>query len=269
MSLLDKSIELYLGVKAAKPMTDPMFMQIKDFILNHFGHEGTRAIAVADEQQIVFTYKQGGDGHRRTMRAFEHPLNVAKRTAPVAEQPVAEQPPITADDKALAKLQNQYNAVGEKLAKLKPAEHGGDKERKLLDDAIAIRVKINTLKAVNPQTTPTVTTGNMTKSPELAAKAEREAAKSATPGKQNSPARSQTQTPDVAAGDATPGGTTGTPVEIDVAAAKTMRAKALGELYTADVMQSYLNTNGVTMSGKESRTQLAALILQHINPKSE
>lgn len=265
MSLLDKSIELYLGVKAAKPMTDPMFMQIKDFIVNHFGHEGTRAIAAADEQQIVFTYKQGGEGYRRTMRAFEHPLNVAKRTAPVVEEL-----PINADDNALAKLQNQYAAVCEKFAQLKPAEYGGDKERKLLDEAIAIRLKINAVKPVNPQITPAVTTGNMTKSPELAAKTQRDAAKSATPGKQNSPARSQTQTPVVAAGDATPGGTTNdTRVEIDATKAKTMRARTLGELYTPEVMQWYLKGANVELSGKESRTQLAALILQHINPKPE
>ena len=87
MTLLETAIELYKGVLAAKPKTDPMFLSLQTFISNNFGHEGFRAMSAVDESGIVFTYKQTGQS--RQMRAFTHPLNVAKlETVNVQSNPI-------------------------------------------------------------------------------------------------------------------------------------------------------------------------------------
>lgn len=282
MSLLDKSIELYMGIKAAKPMNDPMYLQIRDFIVNHFGHEGTRALAVADEQPIVFTYKSNTTSTGRQMRAFEHPLNANKRAS---NQPDAEPQTNIEDDgtMALSALQNDYASLGETIAATK---HDDPKMAGYITAAYRLRLRLNAVggmtvaptnykhKETASKSKQSETPGNVTKSPELAAKAAKDAEKNA--GKRVSPAPSPTKTlPVAAAGDVTPGGieqptTTATdPVDVDVEIARTMKAKALGELYPAETLKRYLTTNTVETTGKESRTQLAALVLLHIKDKPE
>jgi hypothetical protein len=59
------------------------------------------------------------------------------------------------------------------------------------------------------------------------------------------------------------------PVVVNLDTIKTMKAKAVGELYTADVLRQWLNDKQIETTGKESRTQLAALVIAHTTHKSE
>lgn len=101
-TLLQKAITLYLGVKAAKPQNDPMFLGMREFITMHFGHEGTRAMVAADAEPVTFLYKK--PGNQRPMKAFQHPLNTVKiepeqvlvKTADVIKKP--SDPKTTASD---------------------------------------------------------------------------------------------------------------------------------------------------------------------------
>lgn len=215
MTLLEKAIELYVGIMAARPKNDSMYLQFKDFVVMHFGHEGTRAMDAADEQPIVYTYKNQAGSGGRTLRAFEHPLNAPKPQPDPEPQP---QTNVPAKDPATP-----------------PKPKGKDNKG-----------------------------GNTTQSKELADKHAKDAQKqaAANAGKQNSPSHSQTKTADVAPDNATTGDVVGQ-VDVDVELVKTMRAKAVGALYPDIVMRLWLEHRGVVLSGKESRTQLGALILQY------
>ena len=72
--LLEKATDLYREIIAAKPMTDAMVLQMRDFLVTHFGHEGTKAYRTADGEDIVFTYKGNQQVARKQYREYIHPL---------------------------------------------------------------------------------------------------------------------------------------------------------------------------------------------------
>jgi hypothetical protein len=79
MSLLLQTKLLYRSFRMERPATDAAVLQLRDFLVNQFGHEGTAAIREVDEStKMQQTENAGG----KTLRRFVHPL-AAKRT-PVA-----------------------------------------------------------------------------------------------------------------------------------------------------------------------------------------
>jgi hypothetical protein len=87
--LLEKAVDLYRAIIAAKPMTDPMVLQMRDFLVTHFGHEGTKAYRAADGEDIVFTYKGNQQVPRKQYREYVHPL--ARKAEPIVSEEVTPQ----------------------------------------------------------------------------------------------------------------------------------------------------------------------------------
>lgn len=56
-------------------------------------------------------------------------------------------------------------------------------------------------------------------------------------------------------------------IDIDIADAKTMKAKAFGLKYPTDLMIRFLQQNGVECPMQSSQTQIASLVIQTINKK--
>lgn len=117
-----------------------------------------------------------------------------------------------------------------------------------------------------PQTTPVIATVKPTndgkgktnpisKSDVLAEKAKAAAAVSETPGKSDD--HSNEKNPLVA--------DDGVVETIDAELAKTMKAKAFGEKYKPETMRAWLAEREITLTGKESATQLAKIIIDTIN----
>lgn len=74
--LLNLAIALYKGVLTVYPKTSSQYLQIRQYITATFGHEGTRAMQVADSEGI-----QVQPSKRATitkMRIFSHPIAKAK-----------------------------------------------------------------------------------------------------------------------------------------------------------------------------------------------
>lgn len=284
MTLLDKASELYKMVLEAKPKNDPMVLQLQQYIVTHFGHEGTRAMADVEAGPLDYKYKSQstGQGGGPRMRAFQHPLNQRPQQRPEREEIAAdpaEQP------NPVAALEAQYVDLGKMIA----AEKDPATRRSLVTQAATVRTRINAItpatekrpagKTFNPlpASKPAHTAvkndgaGNTTKSPALAAKNKQDAVRRAeSAGKRERPSNSQTPMPDVAAGDAKTGGATETVAATnhpapDPKVIAGMRAKALGAAYEPAVLQFWLTKMGVTMTGSESRTQLGQLVLQHID----
>lgn len=97
MSLLKQSVELYRSILAEKKGTDAMPLQMKEFIVTHFGHEGTKGIKEVEGSTIVHTYKKQNGG--KELRRFQHPLalpGIGTRTTRITPQAEAtEEPAVT------------------------------------------------------------------------------------------------------------------------------------------------------------------------------
>lgn len=248
MDLLKKSIELYLGVKAAKPRTDPMYLQIRDYIRNHFAYLGTRALAAADELPIVYTYKGNPSGNQR-MQAWQHPTNVNKRL-PAAQT--------TDENSVLTELQTEYADIGRRITESKT---GDPQIPYLIRAAIIIKTQIRALSVTDaPQTAPAKT---VQQSGVLAAQAAQRQAAQTDAGKKSQ--HLQPGSPNeksVVAGDNS--ATTNEIQAIDVDRVRDMRAKAITQLYNVETLKNYLTSVGITTTGNESHTQLAGLVLHHV-----
>lgn len=201
MTLLETASELYAGILAAKPKTDPMFLEFQQFMTTHFGHPGTVAMREIEAQPIEYTYKQNPTGTGRKMRAFQHPLNAAK----METLPNVQTTPI--------------------IAPLKLVKGGKEKQTPISKSYVLTAKVIPTAQPAAEM-----------------------------PGKSDDHSSEKNQR---VADDEM--------VEtIDVELAKTMKAKAFGETYKPATMRAWLNTNGVELSGKESATQLAKIIIDTI-----
>lgn len=289
MTLLDKASELYKMVLEAKPKNDAMVLQLQQYIVTHFGHEGTRAMQAIEDAPLEYKYKSATGGTR--MRAFQHPLNVNQSRPDPEPEETAARPSEQPDP--VSGLETEYADLGRLIA----AEKDDATRRSLVSRAVVLRNRINAVKpTAKPTARPTAkpakpargdddgdTAGNTTKSPELAAKNKQDAVRRAeTAGKRERPSNSQTPRPVVAAGDAQTGGATTANADAnttatepanhpapDINVIKGMRAKALGTAYPPPVLQFWLTKMGVPMTGNESATQLGQLVLQHIDKMAE
>lgn len=88
--LLEKATDFYRAVIAAKPMNDAMVLQMRDYLVTHFGHEGTKAFREAEGEDIVHTYKGNQQVPRRQFREYIHPM---ARQAPENQGVVSEPHP--------------------------------------------------------------------------------------------------------------------------------------------------------------------------------
>ncbi len=240
MNLLEKCLELYKGVLEAKPRNDAMVLQLQQYIVNHFGHDGTRGMATIEEGPLEYKYKTP-QSNARTLRAFEHPLNVNKGKTETVEVAMFDDP--------LTKLQAQYHDIGLLI------KAGGLPEdvKKLVTRAASLKVQINALTPQVQQQPAQRLAGVGEKSDILTAKV--------ASGKPNPLSPSPIPAPpDAAEGNTGTDG--GQMPEMDVAHLLTLRGKALGEAYPPEVLKYWLKSMGVEMTGKESRTQLGNLVLQ-------
>lgn len=71
MSVLNKAVELYREVSKSYSKTSPAYMQIRQYITGHFGHEGTRAMDQVDGEQLPVAAASNQPSKR--LRAFQHP----------------------------------------------------------------------------------------------------------------------------------------------------------------------------------------------------
>ena len=74
--LLNLAIALYKGVLTVYPKTSSQYLQIRQYITATFGHEGTRAMQVADSEGIHVQPSKRAT--TTTMRVFSHPIAKAK-----------------------------------------------------------------------------------------------------------------------------------------------------------------------------------------------
>ena len=74
--LLNLAIGLYKGVLKVYPKTSTQYLQIRQYITATFGHEGTRAMQVADSEGIQVQPSKRAT--TTTMRIFRHPIAKAK-----------------------------------------------------------------------------------------------------------------------------------------------------------------------------------------------
>lgn len=74
--LLNLAIALYKGVLTVYPKTSSQYLQIRQYITATFGHEGTRAMQVADSEGIQVQPSKRAT--TTTMRVFSHPIAKAK-----------------------------------------------------------------------------------------------------------------------------------------------------------------------------------------------
>lgn len=271
MTLLDKALELYKGVLEAKPKTDAMVLQLQQYIVNHWNHEGTVGMRAVEEGPLEYRYKSQ-PSNARPLRAFQHPLNVNKGGEYVEREAPVDEP--DADELAIARTQYEaeYKRIGEEIAGL---DAGDAKRGPLVTAAARIRVRLNALSALpNAQTTPlptgkpkeTVEGKVGEKSSVLAEKAKAaKLEKAMQSGKQTAPSNSPTPPNKGVADESDNTGDAGAEMpEMDVTVITGYRAKALGEAYSPEVLKHWLTQLNVTMTGKESRTQLGQLLLQHV-----
>lgn len=277
MTLLDKALELYKGVLEAKPKTDAMVLQLQQYIVSHWNHEGTVGMRAVEEGPLEYRYKSQ-PSNARPLRAFQHPLNVNKGGEYVAREEADDDTP-GGDELAIARTQYeaQYKKIGEEIAALGA---GDPKVGPLVTEAARIRVRLNALSVNLPtaQTNPSTagkpkekTDGKVgEKNSVLAGKAN--AAKleaAAKSGKQTAPSNSPTPPNKGVADSSDNTGDAGAEMpEMDVTVITGYRAKALGEAYAPEVLKHWLTQLNVTMTGKESRTQLGQLLLQHVKKPS-
>ena len=136
MNLLEKCLELYKGVLEMKPRTDAMVLQLQQYIVTHFGHEGTRGMNEVDESPLDFRYKTQAS-NARPLRAFQHPLNANKGRSLEDGGQLIEM-----FDDPLVKLQAQYHNIGKIIA-------GGGLEpqtlKQLISRAAFLKTQINAL----------------------------------------------------------------------------------------------------------------------------
>ncbi len=74
--LLNLAIALYKGVLTVYPKTSSQYLQIRQYVTATFGHEGTRAMQVADSEGIQIQPSKRAT--TTTMRVFSHPIAKAK-----------------------------------------------------------------------------------------------------------------------------------------------------------------------------------------------
>ena len=74
--LLNLAIALYKGVLTVYPKTSSQYLQIRQYVTATFGHEGTRAMQVADSEGIQIQPSKRAT--TTTMRVFRHPIAKAK-----------------------------------------------------------------------------------------------------------------------------------------------------------------------------------------------
>ena len=84
MSVLNAAIELYREVCKKYPKTSPAYMQLRQYITGHFGHDGTRAMESVDEERLPVSRATGIIGKR--LQAFKHPNSKTAQKPQVARQ---------------------------------------------------------------------------------------------------------------------------------------------------------------------------------------
>ena len=116
--LLVLAIQLYKGVITVYARTSPQYLQIRQYITATFGHDGTRAMQVADSEGIQAQPKQRAS--ITTMRVFRHPI-AAKNTPPSNAVPV----PVPEGEQSPAEQQDNTtdNVPGELEPKNLPLEY--------------------------------------------------------------------------------------------------------------------------------------------------
>jgi len=82
MSLLTLTQNLYREFRRERSGTDAAVLQLREFMTNQFGHEGTRAYMEVDETTST---KQIENPKARHLKRFVHPLAAAKPQAAVVQ----------------------------------------------------------------------------------------------------------------------------------------------------------------------------------------
>lgn len=111
--LLNLAITLYKGVLTVYPKTSTQYLQIRQYITATFGHEGTRAMQVADSEGIQVQPSKRAT--TTTMRIFRHPIAKAKNlpASNAVPVPVPEGEGIEVDGEVLQPDQSADNLPGE------------------------------------------------------------------------------------------------------------------------------------------------------------
>lgn len=111
--LLNLAITLYKGVLTVYPKTSPQYLQIRQYITATFGHEGTRAMQVADSEGIQVQPSKRAT--TTTMRIFRHPIAKAKNlpASNAVPVPVPEGEGVEFDGEVLQPDQSGDNLPGE------------------------------------------------------------------------------------------------------------------------------------------------------------
>lgn len=218
MTILETAVELYKKIMAAKPKHDPMYLNFQQFVTQHFGHAGTRAMADVDESKIVFEYKQHNE--RRPLQAFRHPLNTAQKQ---------EQPQI-------------------QILKSDPIR----KNISTPDDSVILQPADESVLQPKFQKSEVLTQ------------------KSESLGKSVDRSTSQ-KNPDVAddSVDQQQTASTDKTVAIDLDDFRTLRANAIGKKYGGEVIKDWLKANDIKLTGKESVTQLAGIMIQSVKSQND
>ena len=96
MSLIEESKKMYRAILAEKPATNPMVLQMKEFILNHFGHAGTQAIREVDKERVPSHYKKN-PAPGNELKRFQHPNVKAPLVAQATAQATPKPKPVSTE----------------------------------------------------------------------------------------------------------------------------------------------------------------------------
>jgi len=110
-SLLSLTKNLYQVFRQERPATDAAVLQLREFLTNHFGHEGTRAYQQVDETTSTRQVENVSSG-AKSLKRFVHPITAAasvnRRPIVVQSTPIPVQTPTT--DPTDPTTENDLNA---------------------------------------------------------------------------------------------------------------------------------------------------------------
>ncbi|MGL4638107.1 MAG: hypothetical protein ACRCVX_00005, partial [Shewanella sp.] len=220
----------------------------------HWGHEGTRGMSGIDEAPAQHTMQ--ADAGARTMRAFEHPLNKAV-SAPA--DPYTNIPRPKGNPTTIGKTGTGIGTKSDVLAKRNnPDEPGKQKALSNLIPNHPVVVDENTGEDGAEIEVPVVVDEN---TGDDGAEIEVPVVVDENTGDDGA------ETVPLVVVDDDPGDDAAKEKsfpDLDPKEFASTRAKSVGEKYTKENLQYWLNQRGVNFSGNESQTQLAALLLQEI-----